>query len=140
MASKQIPPGAPLPVIGFYACRAYRPRCSRTIRFWRKHSRRDKGNELDAIVANGDEYELDLLRQRSVEARRAKTQRGELIVAAPVGYIKTEDQDLEKDPGRRVQQAIALVFEKLLELGSVRQTLLWLLEQALATFPRARSS
>ena len=32
-----------------------------------------------------NEYELDLLRQRSVEARRAKAQRGELLVAAAVG-------------------------------------------------------
>ena len=79
-----------------------------------------------------NEYELDLLRQRSVEARRAKAQRGELIVAAPVGYIKTEEQHLEKDPDRRVQQAIVLVCEKFLELGSVRQTLLWFLEQGLA--------
>jgi DNA invertase Pin-like site-specific DNA recombinase len=78
-----------------------------------------------------NEYELDLLRQRSVEARRAKAQRGELIVAAPVGYIKTEEQHLEKDPDRRVQQAIVLVFEKFLERGSVRQTLLWFLEQGL---------
>jgi DNA invertase Pin-like site-specific DNA recombinase len=45
-----------------------------------------------------NEYELDLLRQRSVEARREKARRGELIQAAPVGYIKTEDQRLEKDP------------------------------------------
>jgi DNA invertase Pin-like site-specific DNA recombinase len=79
-----------------------------------------------------NEYELDLLRQRSVEARRAKAQRGELIVAAPVGYIKTEEQHLEKDPDRRVQQAIVLVCEKFLELGNVRQTLLWFLEQGLA--------
>ena len=76
-----------------------------------------------SIKGSLNEYELDLLRQRSVEARRAKAQRGELIVAAPVGYIKTEEQHLEKDPDRRVQQAIMLVFEKFLEMGSVRQTL-----------------
>src|ERR1039458_9940471 len=34
-----------------------------------------------------NEYELDLLRQRSVEARREKARRGELLQAAPVGYI-----------------------------------------------------
>ena len=51
-----------------------------------------------------NEYELDLLRQRSVEARREKARRGELIQAAPIGYIKTEDQRLEKDPDLRVQE------------------------------------
>src|SRR5215831_6788600 len=78
-----------------------------------------------------NEYELDLLRQRSLEARRAKAQRGELIVAAPVGFIKTEQQRLEKDPDRRVQQAILLVFRKFLEIGTVRQTLMWFLEHSL---------
>ena len=39
-----------------------------------------------------NEYELDLLRQRSVEARREKAKRGELIVASPAGYIKGEDR------------------------------------------------
>jgi len=63
-----------------------------------------------------NEYELDLLRQRSVEARREKARRGELLQAAPVGYIKTEDQRLEKDPDRSVQEAILLVSRKFLEL------------------------
>ena len=63
-----------------------------------------------------NEYELDLLRQRSVEARREKARRGELIQTAPIGYIKTEDQRLEKDPDWRVQQAILLVFRKFMEL------------------------
>ena len=71
-----------------------------------------------------NEYELDLLCQRSVEARREKARRGELIVSAPIGYIKSEEQRLEKDPDLRVQQTILLVFRKFTELGSVRQTLM----------------
>ena len=86
-----------------------------------------------------NEYELDLLRQRSLEARRAKAKRGELIVMAPVGYRKSDDQRLEKDPDRRVQEAIRLVFDQFERIGSVRQTLLWFLEHGLqlpATTPR----
>jgi DNA invertase Pin-like site-specific DNA recombinase len=77
-----------------------------------------------------NEYELDLLRQRSLEARREKARRGELIVRAPVGYVKSEDH-LEKDPDRRVQEAILSVYRKFSELGTVRQTLLWYLEHEL---------
>ena len=84
-----------------------------------------------------NEYELDLLRARSVEARHEKARRGELLVAAPVGFLKTDQQRLEKDPDRRVQEAILLAFRKCRELGSVRQTLLWFLEEGLL-FPARR--
>jgi hypothetical protein len=62
-----------------------------------------------------NEYELDLLRQRSVEARHEKAKRGELLITVPVGYIKTEEQRLEKNPDRRVQEAISFVFRKFRE-------------------------
>src|SRR5215475_6436767 len=56
-----------------------------------------------------NEYELDLLRQRSMEARREKAKRGELIVVSPAGYVKGEDC-LEKDPDRRVQERVLLSY------------------------------
>ena len=94
-------------------------------------SRNGNDRLLLGLKGSLNEYELDLLRQRSQEARRQKASRGELVVAAPIGYVKTADQRLEKDPDRRVQEAIHLIFRKFFELGTVRQTMLWLVEQGL---------
>src|SRR6266852_6956739 len=71
------------------------------------------------------EFELSLLRQRSLEAIRQKASRGELQFLLPVGLCWNSNAKVEKDSDRRVQQAINLVFTKMTELGSIRQVLLW---------------
>ena len=71
------------------------------------------------------EMELSTFRQRSIEAMRQKARRGELHTTVAVGYVKTDDDRIEKDPDRRVQDGISLVFRKFAELQSVRQVLLW---------------
>jgi DNA invertase Pin-like site-specific DNA recombinase len=48
------------------------------------------GNDRLLLGLKGslNEYELDLLRQRSLSARYEKARRGELVVSAPVGFVK----------------------------------------------------
>ena len=71
------------------------------------------------------EFELNLLRQRSLEAIQQKAKRGELRFCLPVGLCWGVKGTIELDPDLRVQDAIHLVLRRFQELGSARQVLLW---------------
>jgi len=62
-----------------------------------------QGNDRLLLGLKGslNEYELDLLRQRSLAARHEKARRGELVVIAPVGFLKVGDRIRERSGSSR---------------------------------------
>ena len=77
------------------------------------------------------ELELSLFRQRSHEALKQKARRGALFLGVAAGYVKTGRDRIEKDPDRRVQDALRLVFAKFSEFQSVRQVHRWLRDEGI---------
>src|SRR3984893_11087515 len=78
------------------------------------------------------EMELSIFRLRANEAKKLKAKRGELFTTVAVGYRRAADDRIEKEPDRRVQQAIALVFKKFAEFQRIRQDQRWLQQEGIA--------
>src|SRR3979411_1113556 len=74
------------------------------------------------------EMELSMFRQRSTEAIKQKARRGALVLGVAAGYVKIGRDRIEKNPDKRVQHALQLVFAKFAELQSARQVHIWLRE------------
>ena len=56
------------------------------------------------------ELELSMFRQRSQEALKQKARRGALVLGVAAGYVKVGRDRIEKNPDKRVQEALQLVF------------------------------
>jgi hypothetical protein len=89
---------------------------------------------LLSLKGTMSEMELNVMKARLLEGAKNKAKRGELIYRLPVGYVKTTDDKIEKDPNQRTQETIAQVFSKFRETRSVRQTFLWFFQEKIA-FP-----
>lgn len=74
------------------------------------------------------EYELRLIRERMLTCWWNKAERAELFTHIPPGYTLTRGQGLQKHPHRRIQDVVALVFEKFQQLPSVNALHRWFLE------------
>ena len=73
--------------------------------------------------------ESSAIHQRSREAQREMAERGELFLIVASGYEISPAGGLVKTANLRVQAAIALVFQKFREFGSVRKVSLWLCKE-----------
>ena len=58
------------------------------------------------------ELELSMFRQRSQEALKQKARRGALVLGVAAGYVKIGRDRIEKNPDKRVQDALQLVFTR----------------------------
>jgi DNA invertase Pin-like site-specific DNA recombinase len=81
------------------------------------------------------EVELTVLKNRMLEGARNKAKRGELVYRLPIGLVTAEDGKIIKDPDTRIQAVVDQVFAKFRETQSIRQTLLWFVQENMA-FPR----
>jgi DNA invertase Pin-like site-specific DNA recombinase len=85
------------------------------------------------------ELELSLFRQRSQEALKQKAHRGALILGVAAGYVKVGRDRIEKNPDRRVQDALQLVFSKFAEFQSARQVHIWLRDEGIELPVKSRN-
>ena len=84
------------------------------------------------------EAELHVLRARLEGGIRNKAARGELRQALPVGLVWGEQEgEILIDPDEAMRGAIATIFDRFGELGSVRQVWLWMRREGVQ-FPMRR--
>ena len=75
--------------------------------------------------------ESSVLKSRLFQGQEHKAKRGELYKLVAPGYLCIDGKSLVKDPKVRVQEAIALVFDKFRALWSVRQVFQWFHEEGI---------
>ena len=85
------------------------------------------------------EAELHILKQRMVQGKRNKAQRGELGFTVPIGYVRRPSGEICFDPDEQVQQVVKLIFRKFSELGTLNSVLRYLVTHEIQVGVRALS-
>lgn len=74
------------------------------------------------------EAELHILKQRMMQGKRSKAERGELGFNVPTGYIRRPSGEVQLDPDEQVQQVVRLIFRKFEEFGTLNGMLRYLVK------------
>jgi DNA invertase Pin-like site-specific DNA recombinase len=85
------------------------------------------------------EAELHILKQRMVQGKRNKAQRGELGFHVPIGYLRRPSGEVRFDPDEQVQQVVKLIFRKFEELSTLNAVLRYLVSHQIQIGVRVMS-
>jgi DNA invertase Pin-like site-specific DNA recombinase len=75
------------------------------------------------------EAELHILKQRLVQGKYHKAERGELGFHVPIGYVRRPSGEVRFAPDEQAQQVVRLIFRKFEELGTLNAVLCYLVKQ-----------
>jgi len=95
------------------------------------------GLEVEALFGAVDNR---LRTRRFMAARIARAREGKAVSAPPVGFVRSVRGEWIKDPERRVQDAVARVFELYPKLGSLGKIVAYFRENGLEFPRRSRGS
>src|SRR5712671_2330607 len=84
------------------------------------------------------EAEIFLIRQRMLGAKRAKAERGELILPLPAGYVRRPSGEAAFDPDEQAQDVVRLIFRTFQRLGTLNAVLRYLAGHEIQLPVRAR--
>jgi DNA invertase Pin-like site-specific DNA recombinase len=85
------------------------------------------------------EAEIFLIRQRMLSAKRAKAERGELILQLPIGYVRRPSGEAAFDPDEQAQHVVRLIFSTFARLGTLNAVLRYLVGLEIQLPVRART-
>ena len=81
---------------------------------------------LLGLKGSFSEIELHILKQRMIQGKRNKAERGELGFNVPIGYVRRPSGEIRFDPDAQVQQVVKLIFRKFEEVGTLNAVLRYL--------------
>jgi DNA invertase Pin-like site-specific DNA recombinase len=85
------------------------------------------------------EAEIFLIRQRMLSAKRAKAERGELILQLPIGYVRRPSGEAAFDPDEQAQHVVRLIFDGFSRLGTLNAVLRYLVQHEIQLPVRLRT-
>ncbi len=83
----------------------------------------DAGDPNDRLLlglkGTMSEMELHMMRNRLERGKLHKAERGELVLAVPVGYVKLPSGQVELEPDEQARDVVHLIFDQFDKLGTV---------------------